>query len=184
MASADLKYDTWGCERKPATLPAILLDSPTMRVTITPQFGGKVWSMHDKVANREFFFSNPAHQPANIGARGAWTAGGLEFNWSPGYLGHSAFTEERVWAAKLSTTRGDVVRVYEYDRYNGTVFQVRGSHSLTRSFCSAQCPCSPDRFACYFLKVTPKALLACSPLAYVCRWICCSTATSCGLTSR
>ena len=64
-------------------------------------------------------------QPANIGARGAWTAGCLEFNWSPGFLGHSAFTEERVWAAVLATEeKGDVVRVYEYDRYNGTVFQV------------------------------------------------------------
>ena len=39
-------------------------------------------------------------------------------------MGHSAFTEEQVWAAVLSTERGDVVRVYEYDRYNGTVFQV------------------------------------------------------------
>jgi hypothetical protein len=119
-----LKYDTWGCERKEASLPIIIMDSATMRLSITPQFGGKIWSMHDKVAGRDFFFNNPAHQPANIGARGAWTAGGLEFNWSPGYLGHSAFTEERVWAAKLTTERGDVVRVYEYDRYNGTVFQV------------------------------------------------------------
>ena len=58
-----------------------------------PQFGGKVWSMHDKVAGREFFFKNPAHQPANIGARGAWTAGGLEFNWSPGEHSHSASSQ-------------------------------------------------------------------------------------------
>ena len=119
-----LKYDTWGCERKPVSLPAIMLESSDLAVTIVPQFGGKVWSMRDKVADREFFFSNPAHQPANIGARGAWTAGGLEFNWSPGFLGHSAFTEERVWAARLKTERGDVVRVYDFDRYNGTVFQV------------------------------------------------------------
>jgi hypothetical protein len=119
-----LKYDTWGCERKPEALPVILMDTPKMRVTITPQFGGKVWSMHDKVAGREFFFDNPAHQPANIGARGAWVAGGLEFNWAPGFLGHSAFTEERVWAARLQTELGDVVRVYEFDRYNSTVYQV------------------------------------------------------------
>ena len=117
------KYDTWGCERAPKDVPVILLDSPSMRLSITPEFGGKVWSMRDKVADREFFFKNPAHQPANIGARGAWVAGGLEFNWSPGFLGHSAFTEERVWAARVPTERGDMVRIYEYDRYNGTVFQ-------------------------------------------------------------
>ena len=124
LSLADLKYDTWGCERQPAALPVIQLDSPTMQVMLTPQFGGKVWGMQDKVAKRDFFFNNPAHQPANIGARGAWTAGGLEFNWSPGYLGHSAFTEERVWAARLATERGDMVRIWEFDRYNGTVFQV------------------------------------------------------------
>jgi hypothetical protein len=119
-----LKYDTWGCERSATVLPVVQMDSTSMRASVTTQFGGKVWSLYDKVSKREFFFSNPAHQPANIGARGAWSAGGLEFNWAPGYLGHSAFTEERVWAARLKTERGDVVRVYEFDRYNGTVFQV------------------------------------------------------------
>ena len=119
-----LKYDTWGCEREQAQLPAILLESSTMTATITPQFGGKVWSLKDKVAGRDFFFRNPAHQPANIGARGAWVAGGLEFNWAPGYLGHSAFTEEKIWAARLQTERGEMLRIYEFDRYNGTVYQV------------------------------------------------------------
>ena len=119
-----LKYDRWGCERQPATLPVIKLSTESMEALVTPQFGGKVWSMRDKAAGREFFFKSQAHQPANIGARGAWVAGGLEFNWAPGYLGHSAFTEERVWAAKLSTERGEMVRVYEFDRYRSTVFQV------------------------------------------------------------
>mmetsp|Transcript_10437 Transcript_10437/g.22914 ORF Transcript_10437/g.22914 Transcript_10437/m.22914 type:complete len:795 (+) Transcript_10437:25-2409(+) len=119
-----LKLDSWGCERQPATLAAVILETDELRVTITPQFGGKIWGMYDKVNKKEFFFHNEAHQPANIGARAAWTAGGLEFNWSPGYLGHSAFTEDRVYAAKLATEMGDVVRIYEFDRYNATVFQV------------------------------------------------------------
>ena len=29
-----------------------------------------------------------------------------------------------VWAARLRTERGELVRLWEYDRYNGTVFQV------------------------------------------------------------
>ncbi|KOO32187.1 tetratricopeptide repeat family protein [Chrysochromulina tobinii] len=100
-----LKQDTWGCERTPAELPTVLISSTTMEAEIVPQFGGKLWGMRDKFSGRDFFFRNPAHQPANIGARGAWAAGGLEFNWAPGYLGHSAFTEERVWAARLQTAR-------------------------------------------------------------------------------
>ena len=97
---------------------------PSLRISIIPQWGARIWSVFDKRRGRDWVFANPAHQPANIGARGAWVAGGLEFNWAPGYLGHSAFTEERVWAARLKTSRGDVVRVYEMDRYNGTVYQV------------------------------------------------------------
>jgi len=119
-----LKLDTWTCERKEKTEPAIILETSELRATITPQHGGKIWGMYDKVNKKEFFFNNHAHQPANIGARAAWTAGGLEFNWSPGYLGHSAFTEDTVWAAKIETKKGDVIRVYEFDRYNGTVWQV------------------------------------------------------------
>eukprot|EP01065_Artemidia_motanka_P027606 TRINITY_DN327_c0_g1_i1.p1 TRINITY_DN327_c0_g1~~TRINITY_DN327_c0_g1_i1.p1 ORF type:complete len:748 (+),score=87.00 TRINITY_DN327_c0_g1_i1:87-2330(+) len=127
LRSPQLPYsrqDRWGCERVPANHTAIVLESGSLRAKITPQWGGKVWSLFDKKAGKEFFYANEAHQPANIGARGAWAAGGLEFNWSPGYLGHSAFTEEGVWTARLPTPRGDVVRSYEYDRYNGTVWQV------------------------------------------------------------
>lgn len=119
-----LKLDSWTCERRPEKVPAVILESEELRATITPQFGGKIWGMLDKVHQKEFFYKNDAHQPANIGARAAWAAGGLEFNWSPGYLGHSAFTEETVWVAKISTEKGDVVRAYEFDRYNGTVWQV------------------------------------------------------------
>ena len=51
-------------------------------------------------------------------------SGGAEWNWSPGYVGHSVLTEEPVWTAVLETKFGPLVRVYEYDRINGTVWQV------------------------------------------------------------
>ncbi len=41
-----------------------------------------------------------------------------------GIIGHSAFTESPVWTAVLDSELGPVLRVYEYDRYNGTVWQV------------------------------------------------------------
>ena len=46
----------------------------------------------------------------------AQTLGGIEINWTPGNLGHSFHTESDVWAAKIPTERGDVLRLYEYDR--------------------------------------------------------------------
>ena len=62
-------------------------------------------------------YNNRAHQPANIGALKAWAAGGAEFNWSPGIIGHSAFSESQTFLAKTHTPFGTGYRVYEYDRY-------------------------------------------------------------------
>jgi hypothetical protein len=40
------------------------------------------------------------------------------------FIGHTVFTESPVHLAKVSTPQGDIVRVYEFDRFNGTVWQV------------------------------------------------------------
>eukprot|EP00461_Guttulinopsis_vulgaris_P004054 UN04055 len=61
---------------------------------------------------------------ANIGTHKMWGSGGIEVNWSPGIIGHSAFAERELFAAKFDTERGPVVRTYEFDRFNHTTFQV------------------------------------------------------------
>jgi hypothetical protein len=43
--------------------------------------------------------------------------GGIEWNWSPGQLGHWAGTETDTYAAKLTTRMGPMVRIYEFDRF-------------------------------------------------------------------
>lgn len=43
---------------------------------------------------------------------------------SPGIVGHSAFSETQVFLTKVDTTAGPMLRVHEFDRYNGTVWQV------------------------------------------------------------
>lgn len=80
--------------------------------------------MYDKLRGRDWTFSNPAHQPANIAVLKAWTAGGIEWNWSPGIIGHSVFSESPAWVGVLNTPRGPVVRAWEYDRLNASVWQV------------------------------------------------------------
>eukprot|EP01079_Euglenida_sp_SAG-EU17-18_P004846 gene4846-880_t len=118
------EQDTWGCQRRPENVSVIVLENDYLRAAITPQWGGKVWSLYNKKLGKQMFYNNPAHQPENIGYRKAWTSGGCEWNWAPGWIGHSVFTEQDVYAAKLSTTYGDIVRVWEYDRLNHTVWQV------------------------------------------------------------
>eukprot|EP00756_Hemistasia_phaeocysticola_P062386 Hpha_TRINITY_DN5820_c0_g1::TRINITY_DN5820_c0_g1_i1::g.45580::m.45580 len=116
--------EDWGCERVPTDVPVTVLENDYLRASITPQWGGKVWSLYHKKLERELFFANPAHQPANIGYRKAWTSGGCEWNWAPGHIGHSVFTESPTYMATIDTERGAVVRVWEYDRQNHTVWSV------------------------------------------------------------
>lgn len=73
---------------------------------------------------RDWTFANPAHQPANIGVLKSWSAGGIEFNWSPGMIGHSVFSESPAYLGLLETDQGPVLRAYEYDRRNQSVWQV------------------------------------------------------------
>ena len=56
--------------------------------------------------------------------RQAWTSGGVEWNYSPGYCGHVTSTLSPVYVATLPTERGEMVRLWEYDRVNGTTWQV------------------------------------------------------------
>jgi hypothetical protein len=100
------------------------MESDQFKVTVVPEVAGKVWSIFDKARGKELLYSSRAHQPANIGALKAWGAGGAEWNWAPGIIGHSAFSETRVFLAQVDSPRGPLLRVYEFDRYNGTVWQV------------------------------------------------------------
>ena len=119
-----LTQDQWTCDRKDESIEVYTMETEGLKVTITPQYAGKVWGIYDKKREQELLFANRAHQPANIGALKAWAAGGAEWNWSPGIIGHSAFSETRVHLARVETPRGPMLRVYEFDRYNGTVWQV------------------------------------------------------------
>jgi len=119
-----LTQDLWTCDRTPEDLPVWLLEDESLTVTISPQFAGKVWSIYDKTRERDILFNNRAHQPANIAALKSWASGGCEWNWSPGIIGHSVFSETQTFLTEVETEFGPMARVYEFDRYNSTVWQV------------------------------------------------------------
>lgn len=119
-----LTQDRWDCARSPQNVSVLAYEDAFLRLAITPQWNGRIWSVHDKARGRDWTFANPAHQPANIAVLKSWTAGGIEWNWSPGIIGHSVFSESPSFVGVLNTTRGPVVRVWEYDRLNASVFQV------------------------------------------------------------
>lgn len=59
----------------------IRLENDYIRVSIMPALGGKVFEAYDKVNDYHFLYRQHVVKPALIGAYGAWTSGGLEFNW-------------------------------------------------------------------------------------------------------
>ena len=77
------RQDMFGCEREQQSLSVIEMENEQLKAIITPQFGGKVWSLQQKEGSREFFMRNPALQPADYSMRKAWTSGGIEWNWTP-----------------------------------------------------------------------------------------------------
>lgn len=56
------EQDTWGCERKPTDVPVIVMENEYLRAAVTPQWGGKIWSLYDKKNDKQMVFNNPAHQ--------------------------------------------------------------------------------------------------------------------------
>jgi tetratricopeptide (TPR) repeat protein len=63
------------------------LENDYIRLAITPEIGGKVWEAYEKSQQYPFIFSTHAMKFRDISLRGAWTTGGLEFNF--GDIGHA-----------------------------------------------------------------------------------------------
>jgi Tfp pilus assembly protein PilF len=72
----------------------VRLENPYVRVSILPEVGGKVWGATDKGSRRDFLYTNHVLKFREIGLRGPWTSGGIEFNF--GIVGHSPSTASPV----------------------------------------------------------------------------------------
>jgi hypothetical protein len=96
-------------------LKALVLENEFLAATFLPEYGGRLWSLRDKVTGRDLVYENPVFQPANLAIRNAWLSGGVE--WNIGLRGHSPFTCSNVFAARVNGSDGEpVLRMYEYER--------------------------------------------------------------------
>ena len=116
--------DGWGIDRTEKLVRVATLENDILRVDVTPQWGGRVHRAIDKRTQRHLVYFNPEHQSVNDGVLRSCELSGIEWNWSPGQIGHTVFSENPVYVAKLSTAHGDALRIWEHDRWNGTVWQV------------------------------------------------------------
>ena len=117
-----LMQDNYTRQRRSGRLPTIQVENAALRTTFYPSLGGRMISLYDKQGRRELLFDNPVLQFANLAIRNAWFSGGVEWN-GPLY-GHSLLTCSPIFAGMVKTSRGPLVRLYEFDRALETTWQV------------------------------------------------------------
>jgi tetratricopeptide (TPR) repeat protein len=67
-------------DKESRTYDALYLENPYLKVIILPQLGGHVYSLYDKVNQREVLYRNHVVKYGLVGPRGAWISGGIEFS--------------------------------------------------------------------------------------------------------
>jgi len=63
----------------PVTYNMIYLENEYLKVSILPEFGGRLFSAIDKTNGHELFHTNSVIKPDLIGTLGAWISGGIEW---------------------------------------------------------------------------------------------------------
>ncbi len=72
-------------KRVDKTYRAVFLENEYLRVTVLPELGGKLYAIYDKTAGRDTLYTNHVVKYAMVGIRGAWTSGGIEWNFPDGH---------------------------------------------------------------------------------------------------
>ncbi|MDC3133145.1 DUF5107 domain-containing protein, partial [Flavobacteriaceae bacterium] len=85
----------------------ITLENEFIKVSVLPEFGGKVWGAENKSNGNEFIYKNEVLKFRNIAMRGPWTSGGIEFNF--GIIGHHPSTASAVDYHLEKLENGDLV---------------------------------------------------------------------------
>ncbi len=85
------------------------LENEYLRVTCIPELGGRIHSVFNKTTGGEMFHRNDHIKPALIAMRGAWIAGGIE--WNAGPQGHTVFMMEPVQSALQENPDGSATLI-------------------------------------------------------------------------
>lgn len=81
------RYEGFTTKSEKKVWKTVELENDFLKITIFPEIGGKIWSVIDKVSGKEMFYGNDVVKFRDVALRGAWTSGGIEFNY--GVIGHS-----------------------------------------------------------------------------------------------
>lgn len=108
------------------TLQAVrvaVLENDWLYAEFLMDFGGRLWKLYDKKAKRDILYTNDVIRLRNLSIRNAWFSGGVE--WNCGLIGHTPFTCQRMYCAKVTGDGGeDVLRFYEFERVRSIYYQI------------------------------------------------------------
>lgn len=100
----------------------VRLENDYLKAIFIPSLGGKLWSLYDKVAQRELLYVNDVIRPSNLAVRNAWVSGGVE--WNIGVIGHTPFTCDKLFVGTVEVEGMTVLRMYEYERIRKVTYQM------------------------------------------------------------
>lgn len=108
---------------EPQTFKTAVLENDNLKAVFLPELGGRLWSLYDKNARRNLIYENDCFRPGNLALRNAWCSGGVE--WNLGMVGHTPFTCEQIFTARLHDTDGTpVLRFYAFERVREVFYQM------------------------------------------------------------
>lgn len=115
--------DLYGRTLEPAELLTCVLENDYLRAEFLPEYGGRMWSLFDKVSNKELLFKNSVLRVGNLATRNAWFSGGVE--WNCGIVGHHPYTCSPMHTAAFRLGDGTpVLRMFQFERIRGAVYQI------------------------------------------------------------
>ena len=100
------RFDGYTKQGKPQNWNVVELENDYIRLAITPQIGGKVWGAYEKSSQFPFIYFNHVVKFRDVAMRGAWTSGGIEFNF--GDIGHAPTTSTPVDYVTRTNVDGSV----------------------------------------------------------------------------
>ena len=105
---------------------ALHIENEHLHCIVLPELGGHLYSLYDKVADREVFYRNNVVKYGLVARRGAWISGGIEFNFPQG---HTCVTVSPVQSATIEETK--VGRAAIVIGYTDRVSRMRCSVTLS-----------------------------------------------------
>ena len=80
------RFDGYSAKSTPKEWNVVEMENDYIKLSVFPEIGGKIWGAIEKSTGKEFIYYNNAVKFRDIAMRGAWTSGGIEFNF--GIIGH------------------------------------------------------------------------------------------------